>query len=976
MKTKMKMNKVLVTITIDVSKRIGVFCAVLCICTSMYAQNSALTDDFRLLTDIRSAEKVGYYPSVIVFADNLLSSFPNSMYTDEALSAKGRALFYSGKKEQAEKVFLSKNQSLSDFYFLGRISYDKKNFKQAVHYFVKSLEKTTDSEKEREMTASLLEYAGKALYMLGEFDRLIPLYERLLYTFVEIPIKEETAEIIIQAYQEKNLHEKTIGLYNQLPLFKFSFNASNRMTIKAGDAYASTGDYKQAFSLYEKVLNGTSGEDLVIALQKAYTTAEKIGDSDVEALLISAGSRLEDYPELLSEFWIRLGAARFQSGEYDKALESFAKAEVPSDVSPHAEFYKAAIAVKQNADDITKNITDLMQSINKNSEFYYQALLFSTYAHAQRKEWGKAVLYAADAFAMESNRMTAFWYGLSLIELTKYSEAAETLLQYYEESFTSSSSNADISYAVAYARALLGSGKESKGLALFEQISNNTMHISHKENYAVSLLLSNNPQKVSSVLTSFESPLSSYLLGTASFLQKQWIDAESLFIAYLRTKPEENLVPYAQYYLAYSQFMQGKYTAAYDSFTAYEKLPQGISYLWKSYYYSALAAVDEYQSSKNTSWLQKAEDKARRSYETADDDAEKQQSLLLLVDALGEGKKYDEALSLLSPFTEIQASFAAYALLYSADLYTKKKDVQKASDAYDALLKRFPVHALAEQALYAAGDLYYSYSLWPEAVERFTQYKRTYPQGLFITAALNYGAESCIKDSNEGQAILTYQELLKNYPDNSYEFSAMMNLVQLYRNKKEYYSALDTAQLIVKKYPERAKESTLPRQMDELAILISGEDEKIAVALASYTRNGQEKTSEGRLSGFALGQLYIASPLLREDGSVMLNKMLSFYDASSAKEQESAASAHFLLGSYYRELNDYTNASAQFLKAAELNAVYNTEKAAQSLYCAIEAFDCNALYADARSVYTLLEQKFPQSKWVSRAAVLLRGITQ
>jgi len=954
---------------------LGMYALIFCIIPG-FTQKSALTDDFRLVTDIRSAENVGYYPSVIVFADALVSSFPNSMYIDEALSAKGRALYYSGKNEQAKTVFLQKKQNQRDFYFLGRIEYDSSEFTQAVKYFYKAFEHRSENPADNLLTASILEYTGKALYQLEKFEELIPVYEYLVYSMSDVPIKEETAEILIRAYQKKGAYEKTIAFYNQIPLFKFSFNASNRMTIKAGDAYTGIGDYRQAFSLYERVMNGAGGEDLVIALQKAYTTAEKLGNADVEALLVSASSRLDDYPELTSEFWIRLGIAQFEGGEYGKALESFTKADTPNYASTHAEFYKAAVAVKENKPDISQDITSLLQSVDKNTDFYYQALVFSTYAHAQRKEWEKAVLYAADAYTVSPGRMTAFWYGLSLIEIGKSGDAADILENYYSDSFPSSGSDSDTAYAVAYARALLGSQKQAEALSLFEKITVNSPLVMHKENYAVSLLISKKSEQAAGVIKSFESPLAPYLTGTAAFVQKQWMEAESLFLAYLRTKPDETLSAYAQYNLAYSQYMQGKYEAAYDSFTAYEKLPQGIPYLWKSHYYGALSALYEHQSSPLAGWLQKAEHKARLSYSRAGTEAENQQAVLLLADILGEGKKIDEALTLLSPYTDAQDSFTVYALIYSADLYAKKKDIKKAVSSYDALLQKFPVHPLAEQALYAAGDLQFKNSLWPEAVERFTQYKRSYPQGLFITAALNYGAESCIQDKNEGQAILTYQELLKNYPGNSYEYSAMLNLVQLYRNKKEYYSALETAGLLIKKYPDQVQNSTIQRQMDELAILISGEDEKIAVALASYTGNDQEKTPEGRMSGFTLGELYIASPLLRADGAAMLKKMLSFYDKTSRNEQERAAYAHFLLGSYYREIHDYANASDQFLKSAELQSVFDAEKAAQSLYCAIEAFDCNALYADARSVYELLVQKFPQSKWVSRAAVLLRGITQ
>ncbi len=615
-----------------------------------------------------------------------------------------------------------------------------------------------------------------------------------------------------------------------------------------------------------------------------------------------------------------------------------------------------------------------MKAVHKESSFYYQALVFSTYAYAQRKEWQQAVPYAAEAYALSPNKKTAFWYGLSLFETHRFREASDILQEHYSKLFSLSSSSSDTAYAVLYARALLYANKKQEALSLFEKISMNSSLVTDKENYALALLLAKKPESISDILKPLDSPLAPYILGMASFMQKHWEEAEALFVMYMRIKPAEQTLPYAQYYLAYSQHMQGKYAASYEAFTVYEKLPSALLYLWNAAYYGALSALNEYQASKEVSWLQKAEDKAKLSWMKSRNDTEKEQSVLLYADILGERKKYDEALSLLLPYTEEQNSFTVYALLYSADMYTKKKDIVKASAMYDELLNKYPVHPLAEQALYQAGDLQFKNGHWGEAFERFTQYKRSYPEGLFITAALNYGAESCIKDNNEGQAILTYQELLKNYPHNSYEYNAMMHLVQLYRNKKEYYSALETASLIQKKYPEQGQKNNIQRQMDELAILISGEDEKIAVALASYTRNGQEKTIEGRAAGFELGQLYIASPLFRSDGAAMLKKMLSFYDKDSIKEKETAASAHFLLGSYYREIHDYTGASEQFLKAAEIYAAFNNEKAAQSLYCAMEAFDCNGLYVDARSVYTLLSQKYTQSKWVSRAAVLLREI--
>ncbi len=947
-----------------------ILCIALVFCTSLcFTQNSVLTDDIRLMTDIRSAEKIGYYPSVIIFANSLLSSFPNSMYTDEALSAKGRALYYTGKAFEAQTVFQKKKQTSLDLYFLGRISYDQKKYAESVRYFYEALNSPSLSS-DKEIKASILEYAGKSLYLLGKMEDTVKVYEHLLVSCPEVPVKEETAEILLNAYRKTEKHQKIISLYTQLPLYKFSFNASNRMTLTSGDAYFAVSDYKTAYELYERVLNGASGEDLVIALQKAYVTAEKLGNSDVEALLTSAGSRLADYPQLMSEFWIRLGTARFENGEYDKALESFSKASAPSSADPYAAFYKAAIEMKKNPTDV-KNITaELFTTIDKNSVFYFDALIFSTYANAESKNWEDAVYYAAQAHEASPSVKTSFWYGLSLAALQRNSEAAAVLKPYYAENST------DLSFTTLYARTLLATGQEKEALSIFEQISLDTASMESKENYALSLIIADKSELVSSVISPFDSSLTSYLCALAAFLQKQWMESESLFVAYLRTKPDEKLQPYARYYAAYSQYMQGKYAAAFDSFTAYEKDPKAITLLWNSYYYSALSAVNEYQSSQKSQWMEKAEDKAKLSYERSRTDTEKQQSLLLYADILGGRKKYDEALSLLAPYTIVQDGFTVYALFYSADLYTNKGDVKNASSMYERLLQNFPVHPLAEQALFASGELYYKNSQWQDAIERFTQYKRSYPKGLFITAALHYGAESCIQDKNEGQAILSYLEMLKNYPDNSYEASALFNLVKLYRNKREYFSALETAQLIQKKYPDLAKKNALERQMEELAILISGEDEKIAVALASFTANGQEKTKEGRLAGFTLGELYMASPLLRTDGSAVLKKMLASYDASSAEEKSKAASAHFLLGSYYREILNYSEASTQFLKSAELNASYDAEKSAQSLYCAIESFDCSGLYADARSVYTLLSSKYAQSKWVSRAAVLLRGIPQ
>lgn len=935
------------------------------------AQDAGSTDDFRLVTNIRSAEKVGYYPSVIVFADKLLTSFPNSMYSDEVLSAKGRALYYSGNRTLSRDVFLQKTQNYKDWYFLGRISYDEKKWDQAIQYFYKSLNLLSqETEEERVYYESILEYTGKSLYLLGEMQKLIPVYETLCFYTSDSYLKDEVVEILITAYQQTEQYSKTIALYDQLPLFNLSFNTSNRLTLKAGDAYAAEGNNEKAFDLYSTVLNGAGGSDLVIAMQKAYITAEKLGNRNIEELLNSASSRLEDYPSLISEFWIRLGIARFKDGEFQKALECFDTVSVENDVSEYELFYRAAAVVALNKENINESISNLMKKVDSNSDFYFQALLFATYSYVQRNDWQKALPFASEAFLVQPSEKTSFWYALVLLESKKFNEALAVL-----EPFSDTAENPAY-YNTVYARALLGSGKVEEAVSLFETICIDTENLSLKENFAHSLITAKIPERVNDAISPLESPLASYLNALASYTMKNWIDAESLFLVYTRSNTDKKLFAYAQYYLAYSQYMQSKNAAAFETFSSYASLPNAIPFLWNSYYYSAIVALNEYQVTSNSSWLIKAEEKAALSAKQARNDSEKKQSLLLYADTLGERGKYDEALSLLEPYTFDEDEFALYALLYSADLYTKKKNVDAAASSYETLLRRFSVHPLAEQALYFAGDLFFKNMRWQEAAEKFTQYKRSYPAGLYSTAALNYCAESFIKDKNEGQAILTYHELLKNFPNNSYEYSAMMNLVQLYRNKKEYRSALDTATTIVKLYPKQAKNSTIQKQMDELALLISGEDEKIAVELASFTRNGKEKTAQGRISGFKLGQLYIASPLLRSDGAAMLRNMLNFYDNTSAEELEFAASAYFLLGSYDREVNEYENASMNFLKAAELYAVLNQERAAQSLYCAIESFDCRGLYADARSTYELLVQKFPQSTWVSRAAVLLRGISE
>ena len=121
----------------------NIFIAIL-LCTSLlWAQGTSKPSELDLYNDLNIYSNAGYYPGVIVQAEQLETNYPESVFIVEARIAKGQALTILKRYEEAEETFATVLSSIhfgaADYakcwYYLGLAYYYDSDYTNALSAF-------------------------------------------------------------------------------------------------------------------------------------------------------------------------------------------------------------------------------------------------------------------------------------------------------------------------------------------------------------------------------------------------------------------------------------------------------------------------------------------------------------------------------------------------------------------------------------------------------------------------------------------------------------------------------------------------------------------------------------------------------------------------------------------------------------------------------------------------------------------------
>lgn len=925
----------------------------------------ALETDVSVFNELSSAYNSGFYPGAIQYADKLSAEFPDSAYIGSALAIKGECLVRLSNFNDAYEV-LSAAEKLdsepqlkkSTKYWLAKVYEHKKNYPEALNLYHEYC--ASSGKKGKYFPAAIFD-SGVIFYKTSDFKNAILNFEYVVKNGALYSDSDYYSALLklADSYNKSGKAKKTIQLYSKIEKQKIPSVVYYAFTEYAGDAYSALRNYKLAYEYYCAVLKSGEKSLAANALKKAYNVSsehKKEVGLEPGSVLQDAQKNLSDSPELLSEFWIRLGTDAYFEGNLKKSSEYFDEAEKyasPENLELVA-MYRAEITAGKNVTkDSAKNAEIQLLEAQKNQAKMenpkyvrdYNSL-FAKYA-AYQENWDDVKKYAP--LGNPENERTNFYLALANYKTGNYS-VSEKLLEPSKNEL----------YALSLAR-----GQKLKDSASVYQSFENAEKITPQErlNYSKVLILSGRYKE--SQIQAAKSGLNEgkYILGLAQFNTRSWPYAEESFSSFIKNADKKDAgqameVSYALFYLGYSQYRQGKSKEAFGNLNSFVNQYPSHELLWNAQMTAANAAIQMEKYSDAAKMAEKAVKSARTT-------ENKEDSVLLLAEIYSDSGDFNKAIEILLPYSAQKNEFGMKSLYQLAQTYEKKKDFSSADEKYKEVFSRFSDQKLAEEALYRRGELFYGIQDFGSALERFSEYKNKCKNGIFTEAAWYYTADCMEKTGNNSGAILQNQALIKRFPESTYVYNAAKNLVGLYRAEGKYSDALENANFLLEKYNSQAKSDGIPEIAVQLKKLAGGKNETIVQKETEYRNAGGNSTPAGRKIGTELAVLYAESAEFSTDAVRLAEQILPLQEKNNKDDSESlyAAQNSEILGHAYKTQQKNKQSAEMFLKSAKFYRICGkNDEAASAMYGAYDAFLAAGMKADANATAKQLKELYPSSR--------------
>lgn len=959
------------------------------------------------------AYKAEFYPGVLLHGMEFLEKFPHSVLIPEVKLYTGEALCNLNQLEKAKPLlkeavnFLAKNSEQNilcgiGFYWLGYISFEEKDNITAAHLLSQgtTLLKDEKTEKHHKLYLEGLLLGAKACYNSGNAQAGVPVLE-YLWNETSNP---ESVLLLFRCYNECNVPEKTVEAYSKIIPDKLSSSSYEEISLYAAKAYTETDNKMAAFDLYCHLISTGSEAVSSAALKAAWELADDIPNSSRDNLLTMATNRLSENPLILAEFRTRLGIEEFKQGDFEEAKKSFSlsldflKNELLDSVSKEKAINLEEINVRYLAEitfrtqkSITQGATEAYEQLyswlktldkdwasSEDSSIYEDASLFdssildsSIIAQLCRygiykEDWKAAFTLGKKAL---DNQEAAFWCATGAFKLGDAEESLAILKNHvFNKKNIELHKNLIPQAAVLYADALSATGKKQEALNIFIKLDENGL-LNSKDylNFAsLALYLNENSLAYKAASKSKEED-SFYLAALASFNRQDWQTAETMFTTYISCGAI-SYSSFAEYYLALIYYKQSDWQNAYQRFEDFAKNNPFHLHTRNAKKSAIICALQLHQQTGQEKWLDSAIQNAKDLVQNSPSVSEKEEAVSLLAGIYADAKKHQLALDLLNPYLSRQDAFGNICRQQAADYLVALGEYDKADEILLKTIELADSTETAQTASYRRGEIFYTANQYEKAAVRFSEYRKTYPSGIFVDAALYFNGESLKKSGQPDQAILCFNTLVTNFPKSSFVFNALQELETIYREQQDYGAALKTANILLENYQDRALLVGIEQEIKELELLNSGLEEKIVLAKEEYENTGKMTTTKGRKAALTLAEMYLASVETEKEGLALAEELISVLRPIQTKETETTGRVAMLLGDYYRLQDNFDKAATLFLEAATLLANIDSQQAAIAMYRAAETFFSNKKTGDANSTVLKMEELFPESEWTKAGA--------
>lgn len=955
-----------------------------------------------LFTEIMSALTSSSFPTVIEYCDKLEKNFPDSPLNGKSYLYKGESLFKLGKSSEGKTVLskaLELNAKEPDTliqinYWKGRCCFLLEEYLQAAECFAEASRLYSDNNfQDKDIKRCFYKsvyYAAKSAEQLGNYRQTEITSKYVAANGTEYSVQEynDSLLMLVKAYAALKKNNEIIKLYDNVK-DAVSFGNGNVISVSeyisfyAGNAYSAMGNYDEAAACYNEVLNGKRQELAAGALQKAYVNASLHnlkGNNTPDNILSKAQSVLKDYPELVAEFWTRLGVDAFNSDKWDDAVTYFdnAKQNASRENKLLAGLIKARIALKRNnVNSPAESIYTLDEYSEENTlteedSYFADYMLSYMRAYGFGEKWNLVKKFAL-MVPQNSNSVNdeyKYWYALALYK-TGETENVLSLLNDFSIDGLNNTVMKDIYQNALVLKAIvLAKNKElDQAVFIFRHLDEMNLLKEHELlDYAKALLLQKSYSAANKVASRVQNIEGCYLAALSCFNRKDWITAEMNFKKVLASK-NESFEANTLFYCGYAQYRLGKSIEAYNTLNAFIKKYAGNELVWNACMTSANAALEAGKYGDAAIQVEKA-------VKVSKSKLQEQQSVLLCSGIYSDDGKYDKALSVLEPYALQSTDFGVQCRFEKAVILAKQKKIEESDELYKSISTVSKSNPLADDAAYRRGELFYSMKKYPESIRRFEEYRKQFPKGKYIDASYFYEADCCSSGNDNERAIVLYLSLINALPKSSYVYSAKKNLMQLYSDAGDFNDSVRLVENILAEYPEQAEQEGLLKQYSMLKQLAAGEDERIVKKRTSFENKGGLSSRKGRIEGTELASMLWKNTGYQSEAVSLIIKLLPVQTTKDNLSAECAYAAanEYVLAQSYRNNGDNKNAADAYLTAAQYAKMSDDSSlACRCLYGAVEAFDSEGFTGDMKEAYELMKQLYPEEEYTELARQIVEG---
>lgn len=933
------------------------------------AGNSLYADDTAIFSELNSAYKSGAFPSAIEYSVVLEKEYPRSVLAGRSLAIRGECLYRLGRYDEAVSVFneaqpLVKNEKevlLSCCYYRGKALTALSKSIPALRSFydAMSFRSTEPSSKENRFYYLSETAAASVFYGSGEYAEAVPLLEDAVANAAFFNSQEHDSNLLqlFDSYLKTENPDRLLEVYGKLKPESVSSVTYSNLRLDAGEAFEKKGQWRKAYDQYVYVLEKGDSLYASLALQKAYNVAalhkKEVGEEPGH-ILENAKDNLREYDFLLAEFWTRLAVDSFNEKDYKKSEAYFSNARQADSDNSYALLHGVYLSRMQEkeAAAILKKYGDLAEP-KEDRPFYLEWLCECAAVSAKENRFDECRSYCEQAVELLKNdsskkslyNKTLYYYALSLMR----NGEADVAWELYKNV-----QPADKDEQVLRARLLCEKKRWNEAAALYEKNAD-TLTDDERADYSKVLFYQGAVNASLRQAGRVNTPDGLYMTALTSFNKKDWKNADYYFRKYIDSKGASKK-DYALFYAGYAQYKMGQSLTAFATLSSFVKKYPKHPLTWN-------ASMTCASSAAQNSNLGAAGEYASMAVVSSRTEEEKHSSILLCADILSDSGKSDEAVAVLAASARENSDFGILARYQTALIYSKNERLAESDRMFEEIQNKFSSNALADEASYRRGELYYTHGMYPQAVSRFNEYHRKFSSGRFKDAAYYYMADSYAAMEQYDRAKVQYTTLLQAYPESSYAYNARKNLTEVYRKSGDYDKALALAQETIAAFPKESREDSFSEQIKELRSLAGGLSPEYIRLSREYSEAGSSTTAEGRKKGTELCEFMIRDMSLKQDALILAHEL---YSVQSKKKDEAAWACRtgIIHAQDLREQNKNESAASVFLECAAFAAGSSDSKVQQrALYGAAESFLSAGKYGDAREVSDKLHELYPGSEY-------------